>query len=60
MYLEIICMFCMFEKGEIIRFIFGTLDGEKRSYIDERQFEVGPRPDLRRSLVLLKLDSVID
>ena len=37
-YLECVCTYCMFEKVETTRFIFGTMDDEKRSYIDERKY----------------------
>jgi len=38
-YVNIITTFCMFGKSELLRFIFGMHDEERRSYLDRDQWE---------------------
>ena len=37
-YVHIVCYFCMFTKKELIRFIFGAMDVEKKCFLRKKEF----------------------
>ena len=37
-YVHVVCYFCMFGKRELVRFVFGQMDTEKKFYLKKREF----------------------